>query len=58
MTPLPLQFTLTITIEAPSWLDAEALRDEIVGAVEDNHESGAIPATALVGDLEERTMTR
>ena len=45
-----LTFTLTIHIDAPSREAAEALRDEIVGAVEDASERGD-DAAGIVGDL-------
>lgn len=47
------KFRVVVEIEAPTVGDADELRDEIVGAVEDNHESGSIDAKADVGDLEE-----
>lgn len=45
-------YRLTIIIDAADAATAELLRDEIVGAIEDNAESGEIDASAFVHDLE------
>ena len=46
-------YRLTIYIDAPNEDEAGKLRNEIVGAIEDNDESGEIDADASVEDLEE-----
>lgn len=46
-----MKFQLVIDIEAQSAQRADDLRSEIVGAIEDNHESGSIAAEASVGPL-------
>jgi hypothetical protein len=43
---------MTVWIEAEELAQAEELRDEIVGAVEDNRESGYADADATCSDLE------
>lgn len=45
-------FTVVVSIVAPDLYEALALRDEIVGAIEDNRESDRIFAEAIVGQLE------
>jgi len=46
-----MTFTITVHIRAASARDAEALREEIVGAIEDAHESGIVNAVAVVDAL-------
>lgn len=46
------EYRLEIIITAESHEEAEMLREEIVGAIEDNHESGSIEAEASVSDLQ------
>ncbi len=50
---IPKTFTIRIVIQARTRAAAEALRQEIVGAVEDNAESGEIAADAFVEELKE-----
>lgn len=45
-------YSCVVTITAKSEEAADEMRSEIVGAIEDNHESGEIAAEAFVGDLE------
>lgn len=44
-------YKLVILIDVEDKATAENLRDEIVGAIEDNNESREIDAEAMVGEL-------
>ena len=46
-------FRIIIDIDADDRHEADLLRDEVVGAIEDNVESGEIGAEGYVGPLEE-----
>ena len=48
-----MKFRLVIEINATGRSAAEELREDIIGTIEDNEESGIVDAEAWVNELEE-----